>query len=65
MLALLFHLFFPGFLSFIAFNARRSIFIMHNRAWMRIFLRPLTLWFSRLRCCFSLEMGLSAEVLCL
>jgi hypothetical protein len=30
--------------------------IMHSSACMAMFLRRLTLWFSRLRCCFQLKL---------
>jgi hypothetical protein len=46
-----------------AVKATSSMAIMQSKAWMRMFLRLLTLWFSRLRCCLSLEMAPSAEAL--
>lgn len=52
-----------GFPCFIAVNAMSSMAMVHSIVCVRMFLKPLTLWFSRLKYCLSLEMALSAEAL--
>jgi len=37
--------------------------MMHSRAHVKMFLKSLTLWFSRSKYCLSLEMALSVKPL--
>ena len=52
-----------GFSCFVVVRAMGSIVVMYSRMWIAMFLNPLTLWFSRFRCCLSLETTLSTDAL--